>query len=140
MRYKQVTQYGDPNYWNQQNWINNNPQLAPPNSNWIPQVRTNKILVTSLDEALSKNAERYSEMYYWDQSKPVIYVIRTDQNGVKSWAEIPYTIPNQANSTPVTKADLDAVEVRLKALETKLGKKAKQETIKETNEDVESVK
>jgi hypothetical protein len=38
-----MTQYGDPNYWNQQPGINNNAPIVPPNSNWIPQVRTNKL-------------------------------------------------------------------------------------------------
>lgn len=130
--------YGDPNSWanTQPNW--NMPQAQQPN--WVPQLKTNKILVTSLEEALSKPAERYSEMYYWDQSKPVIYVVRTDQNMVKSWAEIPYTLPNQASSIPATKAELDALAAELAELKAKLeSKKPKQKVVQEVISDAESL-
>ena len=72
-----------------------------------PQIKSNRILVTGLQEALSKPCDFNSEMYYWDQSKPVIYVIRTNDRGIKEWAEIPYTISNQLDSTPATKAELN---------------------------------
>lgn len=79
--------------------------------------RTNRILVTSLNEALTKQCDYGSEMYYWDQSRPVIYVVRTNMQGVKEWAEIQYVVPSQ-HETPVNK--LDEFEKRLCALEKKL--------------------
>jgi hypothetical protein len=122
--------YGNPNYF---------PTGTPLNNQWTPQLKTNKIYVTSLDEALSRTAERYSEMYYWDQSKPVIYVVRTDANMMKSWAEITYNVPNQDNTTPVTKADLVELENRIAALESKTTKKKKIESESEVTTNVESV-
>ena len=112
--------YGDPNYWNGNQFPQNTPV-----TNWVPQLKTNKIPVTSLEEALNKPAERYSEMYYWDQAKPVIYVVRTDQNLVKSWATIPYTLPDQGQNAPVTRADLAALEARITELEATKTKKTK---------------
>jgi hypothetical protein len=119
--------HGDPNYWvNNNNPFQNNWVPRQPTPNWgAPQLQTNKIPVTSLEEALSKPAERYSEMYYWDQSKPVIYVVRTDQNMVKSWAVIPYTLPDQEQNAPVTRADLAALEARIADLEAAKPKKSK---------------
>ena len=79
--------------------------------------RTNRILVTSLNEALTKQCDYGSEMYYWDQSRPVIYVVRTNMQGVKEWAEIQYIVPSQ-QETPVDK--FDDFERRLRVLEEKL--------------------
>lgn len=110
--------YGNPNPFP---WSSNNITMpAPQASPWTPQLKTNKIPVTSLDEAIAKSGERNSEMYYWDQSKPVIYVVRTDMNGVKSWAQLPYTIPNQESNTPATKADILSLTARVDELANKL--------------------
>ena len=139
--------YGDPNYFANQNnpWYPNTTQNQ---QQWVPQVKTNKILVTSLEEAISKSGERHSEMYYYDQNKPVIYVVRTDMNGVKSWGELRYTIPNQEDTTPATKADVSTLAARLDALAAKLEilepaktvKRKKNETTEtEVTENVESI-
>lgn len=114
-----------------------NTQFGQPMNQWIPQLKTNKILVTSLEEAIAKSNDRHSEYYYFDQSKPVFYIVRTDMNMAKSWIEIPYTIPNQENNTPVTKADLMKLEERLTALENRSVRKKKSEQEQEVN-DVES--
>lgn len=93
--------------------------IQQPTSMMAQQVspfRTNRILVTSLNEALTKQCDYGSEMYYWDQSRPVIYVVRTNMQGVKEWAEIQYVVPSQQES-PVNK--LDEFEKRLCALERK---------------------
>ena len=74
-----------------------------------PQLTTNVELVTSLEEALFKSNMRNSDMLYLDQNKPVIYRIKVDMNGAKSYATLPYTLPNQADSTPATKADIQAL-------------------------------
>lgn len=82
-----------------------------------PQLRTNVLPVTSLQEALSKNCELNSEIYFRDQSKPVFYVIRTNDRGYKEWAEIPYSISNSPDNSPATRADVAAIVERLVMLE-----------------------
>ena len=121
----------------QNGWPN---QYTQPTQQWpTPQLKTNKTLVTSLEEAIAKSTERYSEMYYFDQNRPVFYIVRTDMNMVKSWVEIPYTVPNQNDTSPVTQADLMSLEARIAALETKAGtKKRKPETEQEVTNNVES--
>lgn len=135
--------YGDP--FN--NWNNPYAQQAQPQLQWgTPQLKTNKILVTSLEEAINKATERYSETYYFDQNKPVFYIIRVDMNMVKSWLEVPYTLPNQEQNTPATKADIAGLEAKLKAMEATVKameqkpstKRKKVEAEQEVTEDVES--
>jgi hypothetical protein len=122
------------NVWNGQHSILNQPNQY--GNTWTPQLKTNKILVTSLEEAIAKSNDRYSEYYYFDQSKPVFYIVRTDMNMAKSWIEIPYTIPNQENNTPVTKADLARLEERINDLENKSNtRKKKVEQEQEVNDN-----
>ena len=137
--------YGNPNPSNF-NWPMNNFSVPMNNTNyWTPQLRTNKILVTSLEEAIAKSGEHNSEMYYFDQSKPVIYVVKVDINGMKSWAQLSYTSPNDQDSTPATRADIDVLYSKLDTLiksmqETaKVVKRKKVEDVKtEVADDVES--
>ena len=118
----------------------------PQNNIWGSPLKTNKILVTSLDEAIAKSNERNSEMYYWDQSKPVIYVIKTDVNGVKSWAQVNYTLPSQDANVPASKADVVALTAPVNDLVKKIEnidfnkgtKKKKAEMESEVNDNVES--
>jgi hypothetical protein len=121
---------------NQNGWPNTFQQTAP---QWgVPQLKTNKVLVTSLEEAISRSTDRYSEMYYFDQNKPVFYIVRTDMNLVKSWVEIPYIVPNQENNTPATKADLADIEKRLGILEAKSNPKKKKVEVEQEVSNVES--
>ena len=137
--------YGNPNPSNF-NWPMNNISVPMNNTNyWTPQLRTNKILVTSLEEAIAKSGERNSEMYYFDQSKPVIYVVKVDMNGMKSWAQLLYTTPNEQTNTPATKADIEALSSKLdnfvKSVQEvpKTVKRKKAEDLKtEVADDVES--
>ena len=127
------------------NWSNPYAQQTQPQ--WgTPQLKTNKILVTSLEEAISKATDRYSETYFFDQNKPVFYIVRVDMNMVKSWLEVPYTLPNQEQNTPATKADLAGLEAKLNAMEAtvrameqkSLTKRKKSDTGQEVTEDAES--
>lgn len=121
---------------NQNGWPNTLRQTAP---QWgVPQLKTNKVLVTSLEEAISRSTDRYSEMYYFDQNKPVFYIVGTDMNFVKSWVEIPYIVPNQENNTPATKADLADIEKRLGILEAKSNPKKKKVEVEQEASNVES--
>lgn len=96
----------------------------PPNqrNDWFQsynQPVSNKIYVTSLEDALNRNAPRSSEMVYFHQDANEFYVIKTDYDGRKSWMRFPYSIPNQDSEIPATKADLNALMERIKRLEEK---------------------
>lgn len=115
------------------------PQGANP---WDNQPRTNKLLVTSLDEAIAKSNERNSETVYFDQGRPVIYIVKVDMNGVKSWAHLDYSTGHQDTNAPATKADINQLTGKLEDLFNKLSgftdstKKKKKEvevTVDESN-------
>lgn len=95
------SQNSAPSYWG-------SPQTQP---------TTNKIYVISLEDALSRSAPRGSEMVYFHQDRNEFYVVKTDVDGRKSWLGFPYSLPNQDENTPATKADLKDVLTRLERLE-----------------------
>ena len=106
---------------------------------WPSQLTSNKILVTSLDEAIAKSSIRNSETVYFHQSQPVIYIVRIDMNGVKSWAQLDYSTGQQDTNAPATKADITALNTKLEALMSKFGaseptKKKKKEAEVATDE------
>ena len=78
---------------------------------------TNKIFVTSLEIALSKACNFNSEMIYFDQNKPVFYVIKTDSIGRKEWAEIPYQLPNNISQPKNLEQKVEELLKRIEALE-----------------------
>lgn len=84
-----------------------------------PQSNTNKIYVTSLDDALSRPAPRGSEMVYFHQDANEFYVVKTDVDGRKSWMGFTYLVPNQDTHTPATKADFKELLERIEKLEGK---------------------
>lgn len=78
---------------------------------------TNKIYVTSLEDALSRTGTRGSEMVYFHQDANEFYVVKTDVDGRKSWMGFTYNIPNQDATMPATKADLKELLSRIEKLE-----------------------
>lgn len=94
--------------------------VSRPYSSTMPQVTTNVDLVTSLEEALYKSNIRNSDMLYLDQNKPVIYRIKVDLGGAKSYVILPYTLPDQASNAPATKADIQALAVTIDTLTSRL--------------------
>ena len=88
------------------------PYNAPANS-------TNKIYVTSLEDALNRTSVRGSEMVYFHQDSNEFYVVKTDADGRKSWMGFNYSVPNQDANTPATKADLKELIERVEKLESK---------------------
>lgn len=101
--------------WGTSNW--NAPNWG--NSYGSPQQSTNKIYVTSLEDALNRMAPRGSEMVYFHQDANEFYVVKTDGDGRKSWMGFNYTIPNPDTNTPATKADLKELLARIERLECK---------------------
>lgn len=94
-----------------------------------PQVRTNKIIVTSLEDALNRFAEPNTVILYRHQDERLEYEIMTDNQGKKSYKtyEIrPYLEPQaQTNEKPINVSidEFRALESRLKALESKVAKR-----------------
>lgn len=84
-------------------------------------MNTNLVRVTSLEDAIMRTNQYGSEMVYFHQDKNVFYLVRMDINGRKTWQEFPYTVPDQNNSIPATKADMQTLIARIEALEAKLG-------------------
>ena len=105
---------------NNQQW-NNQPYSRHDNFSWGPsyqnQTTSNKIYVTSLDDALNRMAPRGSEMVYFHQDANEFYVVKTDFDGRKTWAGFMYNVPNQDANIPATKADFNLLLDRIEKLE-----------------------
>ena len=107
--------------YNNYNWQNSFGYSQFPNSTPYPnsfnQPNTNKIYVTSLEDALNRSAPRGSEMVYFHQDANEFYVVKTDSDGRKSWAGFNYVAPNPDLTTPATKADIKELLDRIVKLE-----------------------
>jgi hypothetical protein len=101
------------------------PQPAP--------MRTNKIFVTSLEDALNRYAEPNTIMVYRHQDEKFEYEIMTDAQGKKSYKTLvlsDYTAQNgdkQCSTTQISVEDFEGLKGRIKALEDELAKKKKEE-------------
>lgn len=83
-----------------------------------PRVHTNVEPVTSLEEAIIRSTMRNSDMFYIDQNKPLFYRIRVEADGRKSYMQLPYALPNQPDSTPATKADVQVLADKIARIES----------------------
>ena len=107
------------------------------------QMRTNKIFVTSLEDALNRYAEPNTIMVYRHQDEKFEYEIMTDSQGKKSYKTLvlgDYLAQNETkeqNQYTIPKDEFDAVKSRLKALEDEVMKKYKEERRNEKNGGVE---
>lgn len=99
--------------WNAPAWGTPNWSQPYPTSH----VNTNKIYVTSLEDALNRSSTRGSEMVYFHQDANEFYVVKTDVDGRKTWMGFAYSVPNQDDNIPATKADLKALLDRIEKLE-----------------------
>jgi hypothetical protein len=89
------------------NWYGNNY----PNFN---RPQTNKIVVNSLEEALSMFFDFNSNMVCWDRNKNLLYDIYVDGKGMKSYDIFEVTLKT------VPESQENAYDKRLKAIESKL--------------------
>lgn len=100
------------------------PQM--PSQQPLPLVppKTNKILVTSLMDAMSRTAELNTEILYIDQDNPFIYQVTIDMQGRKSYKTFEIKEVNEQNQTQMGAPNIDlaayATKDDLKALEDKL--------------------
>lgn len=96
----------------------------------VPQLRTNKVFVTSLEDALSRYAEPNTIMVYRHQDEKFEYEIMTDMQGKKSYKTLALSeysgIEAQKNEGEgiITLEAINALEKRISALESEIGKKS----------------
>ena len=84
------------------------------------QVNTNVWYVSSIDEALMRTNTRNSDVVYFDQDKDVFYRVKVDFDGRKTWAQFNYTVPNEKENIPATKADIDQLLTKIQRLEQRV--------------------
>ena len=107
------------------------------------QMRTNKIFVTSLEDALNRYAEPNTIMVYRHQDEKYEYEIMTDSQGKKSYKTLILGDFSAQNSdkpqepTYASKEELYAFKSRLEAVESEILKKHKEERKVEKNGGVE---
>lgn len=113
------------------------------NGNFGGQMRTNKIFVTSLEDALNRYAEPNTIMVYRHQDEKLEYEIMTDAQGKKNYKTLvlsDYSAQNQTRDTQAVNPSIDDIkrlEERIKALESEVLKKYKEEKRNEKNGGVE---
>lgn len=97
------------------------------------QMRTNKIFVTSLEDALNRYAEPNTIIVYRHQDEKFEYEIMTDSQGKKSYKTLvlgDYSAQNSEkteNLNTISRDEFDAVKQQIKALEGQLLKLYKEE-------------
>ena len=98
-----------------------------------PQMKTNKIYVMSLEDALNRYADPNTIILYRQQDEKYEYEVTTDVYGKKTYAiyEIkPYSAPQdtkQTQSDIVSKEEFDGFKGRLEALEKEVLSKFKKD-------------
>lgn len=95
------------------------PQVAP-------SIKTNKIFVTSLDDAMARFAEPNTEIIYWHQDQPLIFEIKTDGQGRKGYRtfrleNLTLATQEQAKKEYVTHDQLKELQDKVEDLQKKLG-------------------
>ena len=117
--------YNSPYMGNYQPQMAQQPQPAP--------MRTNKIFVTSLEDALNRYAEPNTIMIYRHQDEKFEYEIITDMQGKKSYKTLvlsDYIAPQaekQVTQPQTSTEEIEGLKVRIKALEDELLKKYKED-------------
>ena len=98
-----------------------------------PQMRTNKIFVTSLEDALNRYAEPNTIIVYRHQDEKFEYEIMTDSQGKKTYKTLQlaeYSTVGEDKGVGVSTIPterLNALESRLSALESEVLKKSKKQ-------------
>jgi hypothetical protein len=88
--------------------------------------RTNKIFVTSLEDALNRNAEPNSEVVYLHQDQNLLFEIKTDAQGRKvyqTYQFAPYKAESAAPETETRYATKDELNALASKVNELLGKK-----------------
>lgn len=93
------------------------------------QPKTNKVWVTSVEDALAKSVELNSEYIYLHQDKPLLIEVRTDGQGrkttrvmeLKDYVEQPKPETATPNNFP-TREEFEGLKAEIQALKSKLDK------------------
>ena len=116
--------YQQPNY---QGYYNNYQQQSQQVQPLPP--KTNKIWVTSLEDALAKSVEPNSEYVYLHQDQPLLIEVKTDLQGRKTTRVMElkdYVVqPKPENTMPndfPTREEFDGLKAEIQALKEKLPK------------------
>lgn len=131
----QFNQFGNTPYMG-----NYQPQMAQPQP---AQMRTNKIFVTSLEDALNRYAEPNTIMVYRHQDERFEYEITTDNQGKKTYKTLQLgdysTIQGEKQVMPntISTEEFNGLKERIKALEDEVLKKYKESRRNEKNGGLE---
>ena len=87
--------YGYPNY------LGNYQQQVQPQQAQPIMPKTNKVFVTSLDDAMARAVEPNSETLYLHQDRNLIFDIKTDMQGKKTWKAYEFKEYVEQEKTPV---------------------------------------
>lgn len=104
------------------------------------QPTTNKIYVTSGEDALNRFAQPNSVTVYIQQDESALFEVSTDQQGRKSirtYSLTPYTAPTTEKADKVDyvlRTEFEALQAEIKALKSKVGKSGKIMTTENENE------
>ena len=87
-------------------------------------VRTNKIFVTSLEDALNRNAEPNSEVIYLHQDQNLLFEVKTDAQGRKVYQTYQFAPFKAESAAPaaaayVTKEEFDALAKKVDEMSAK---------------------
>lgn len=94
------------------------PRQAPQQNQFVPF--TNKRFVSSLEEAMSIQADFNSEMVYFDQNKDVLYNICTDGRGQKSYTIVDLALHKEEHVNASTNVNLDELSKKVEELNNKV--------------------
>lgn len=109
------------------------PQVQPQ-----PQLRTNKVFVTSLEDALTRSSEPNTIIVYRHQDEKFEYEIYTDIQGKKTYKTLALTDYSTAEAHKeqggilIPENTLNAIEDRISALEGIIFKKKEEKENKRT--------
>ena len=94
------------------------------------QMRTNKIFVTSLEDALNRYAEPNTIMVYRHQDEKFEYEIITDAQGKKNYKTlqlVDYSAQKEEKQPLILREEIDDIKNRLDGLESEVLKKYKED-------------
>lgn len=85
------------------------------------QPKTNKIFVTSLEEAMARPAEPNTEIIYLHQNEPLLFEIVTDMQGRKAVKTFSLCVENKTKlqNDYVSRAEFEDFKSQVKALTVK---------------------
>lgn len=84
---------------------------------WNMNLNTNVYLVTSLEEALMRTNTCPSDMVYFHQDLDIMYRVKVDEAGRKTWGQYNISMNDPNNNIAVTRGDLKELNDRILKLE-----------------------